>query len=658
MYRVVIDRTDPLQHLDTEWLLTSGLGCFAMGTPLGANTRRYHGLLVASMLPPLERVVTLHSMIEQLVTPDGVVDLSMPQFARRGESVPGGAAPECHVLRFEVEPPNRALWVFRVGQVTIEKELVLRSWGNVAELSYFLRHIPGPLTLRLRPLVAMRDFHSLCRESDGPPEVELFGRNTFTLRRRAMKLTLEGLGGSNMERVGEPEWWRSLTYEEDARRGQDFQEDVFSPGFFEARIARGRADVVILRAVAENAERTWSDPPIRPSAAAHVAGRAIMPAQKLRIAAEQFIAWRLDGDTWRTTILAGFPWFSDWGRDTMISLPGLLIAAGRLEEAKSALTLFARHMHRGLVPNRFDDYGGSPEYNTVDASLWFVHAVHALFKAQPALVDDTLRFACWNVVSSYRDGSDFDIHMDDDGLIAAGSPETQITWMDARRDGIVFTPRHGKPVEIQALWHHSLRCAAELLADAPERGELEQLAERAAESIRTKFWWNERNCLHDVLAPTGTGGWAPDGRLRPNQLFAVSLDPSPLSREQQRGVVDAARKHLLTPFGLRTLSPDHRDYIGRFEGDMRRRDQAYHNGTVWPWLIGPYCEALLRSEDFSPAAKDEVRRVIAPLIESLNSGCLGQIAEVYDGDAPHRPAGCPAQAWSVAEVLRVLTMLG
>ena len=682
MYRVAIDRAEPLRHLDTEWLLTNGLGGFAMGTVLSTNTRRYHGLLVASMIPPLGRVVALHTVIEQLETPDGPIDLALPQFELRSKD----SRLQTTLLRFEFDPPARALWVYRVGQIVIEKELMLRPWGNIAELSYMVRHAPAAVTLRLRPLVALRDFHSLSHEDDGEPEVQPVGRGVFTLRRRESRLTLEGFGGSSMERIHQPEWWRNLTYEEDARRGQEFREDVFCPGVYEARITRGRGEVVILKATAENAQHAWPDLPTRTILLPPPARVAPSATERLRIAADQFITSRLDGDTWRTTVLAGFPWFADWGRDTMISLPGLLIATGRLQDAKSALTLFARHIKSGLVPNRFDDYGGPPEYNTVDASLWFVHAVHELWKADALLVDDVLRFACWNILAAYRHGTDFDIRMDDDGLIAAGNAETQITWMDARRDGIVFTPRNGKPVEIQALWHHALRCAVELLAGAPECAEYEVLAERAAESIRTKFWWPERECLHDVLMPSGTPtlrvgsdqgspalragsqaphgsesrgtpDWRPDGRLRPNQLLAVSLEPSPLSREQQRGVVESARQHLLTPYGLRTLSRDHRDYIGRFEGDMRRRDQAYHNGTVWPWLIGPYCEALLRSEDFSDAAREEVRSALAPLLASLHSGCLGQIAEVYDGDPPHRESGCPAQAWSVAELLRVLMML-
>lgn len=671
MYRQIIDRSEPLRHLQTEWLLTNGLGGFAFGTALGANTRRYHGLLVASTIPPLGRVVALHSVIEQLITPDGPVNLALPQFelpqgeARSGapnDDMAGNVADEspyampagqrCYLLRFEHEPPNRALWVYRVGQVVIEKELAIRPWGNVAELSYCLRHIPGPMTLRLRPMVALRDFHALRHERDGAPACDAVGRNNFKLTQDGVTMSLEGLGGSNMERVRDPQWWRNFTYEQDAKRGQDFTEDVFSPGVYEAKVTRGQADVVILKATVENTKRIWPDPPRRSAPVAHPARPQHAAKDLLRVAADQFIASRLDDGAWHTTVLAGFPWFADWGRDTMICLPGLLIAPGRLDEAKSTLALFARHIRNGLVPNRFDDYGGEPEYNTVDASLWFIHAVHELHKANAALVDDALRNACKKIIASYRHGTDFNIRMDDDGLIACGSPETQLTWMDAKRNGIAFTPRHGKPVEIAALWHHALRCGAKLgVGD-----DLGSLADRVAESIRTKFWWNERNCLHDVLMPTG-GGWKADDLARPNQLFAVSLEHSPLSQQQQQGVVNIARETLLTPVGLRTLAPGSPKYVGRYEGDMMQRDAAYHNGTVWPWLIGPYCEALLRSENFSDDAKLEVRETIAPLLADLNNGCLGQLAEIYDGDEPRHADGCPAQAWSVAEMLRVLMLI-
>jgi predicted glycogen debranching enzyme len=264
------------------------------------------------------------------------------------------------------------------------------------------------------------------------------------------------------------------------------------------------------------------------------------------------------------------------------------------------------------------------------------------------------------IIAAYRNGTDFNIRMDDDGLIVAGDATTQLTWMDAKRDGVVFTPRHGKAVEINALWFNALCCMAEMADDSNEREDLNVLSREAAESFRAKFWWNERACLHDVLHPNG-GREAASGQLRPNQIFAVSLPFSPLTKDQQRAIVKIVGDRLLTPFGLCTLDRDDPDFRGRYEGSMFERDRAYHNGTVWPWLIGPHCEALLRVNEFSADAKRQATQLIQPLIDEMTntSGgrCLGQIAEVYDGDPPHRPGGCPAQAWSVAEVLRITHLI-
>ncbi len=378
--------------------------------------------------------------------------------------------------------------------------------------------------------------------------------------------------------------------------------------------------------------------------------------ERLAIAARQFVVTRRRGEDAWSTIIAGYPWFADWGRDSMISLPGLLLESGRLEEARSVLHTFARHVHHGLVPNRFADDGGTPEYNSVDASLWFVHGVRQLLERDDWPDVGELLAACRSIVEAFRDGTDFGIHQTDDGLIAAGDPSTQLTWMDAKRDGITFTPRHGKAVEINALWYNALLALSEMTADQRDQAQLEAQAETVKHAFREAFWWPQQECCHDVLMPVD-GGWAPDSTLRPNQIFAVSLPRSPLTKEQQQGVVAAVKAHLLTPAGLRTLSPEDPAYKGRYEGDLMQRDAAYHQGTVWPWLLGPFAEAWLRVNDFSAEAKAEVRGMIQPLLEDLDRGGLGQVAEVYDGDSPQRPSGCPAQAWSVAELLRILNMI-
>jgi len=355
-----------------------------------------------------------------------------------------------------------------------------------------------------------------------------------------------------------------------------------------------------------------------------------------------------------TSVIAGYPWFADWGRDTMIALPGLLLLTGRHAEAGDVLEMFAKRQRNGLIPNRFDDGTDCPHYNSVDASLWFIHAAceYARVTGDGELFDDALGPACLEVVRAYREGADFGIGMDDDGLIFAGDQTTQLTWMDARRNGVVFTPRHGKAVEVNALWHHGLVLLGRTVGDSS----LIELAGRVASAFLPAFWWDERGCLRDVLTPMGAGKWRASAQIRPNQIFAASLEHSPLDREHRRRVVGVVRDRLLTPMGLRTLDPADPSYIARFEGDMMARDRAYHNGTVWPWLIGAYVEGLLRAESFSEDARSEARGVLAPLIDQLAGPYPGAIAEVFDGDEPRRPGGCIAQAWSVAEVFRAFVL--
>ncbi|MCA3005850.1 MAG: glycogen debranching protein, partial [Phycisphaerales bacterium] len=377
------------------------------------------------------------------------------------------------------------------------------------------------------------------------------------------------------------------------------------------------------------------------------------------------------------SIIAGYPWFADWGRDTMISLPGLLLCTGRHEEARSLLLLFSAargggpagsEQSGGLVPNVFDDYTGRPHYNTVDASLWFVHACCRYLAASKdqSTFNKELLPACLDVMHAYRTGTAFGIGADpEDGLIASGDHTTQLTWMDAKRDGVVFTPRHGKAIEINALYYNALRSLA--VAAGPHRtglrNEMTALADKIGPTIATRFWNPQRQCLFDCLTPdhAAPGGWRPSTQVRPNQIFAVSLPHSPLNPSQQQAVVKCVRERLWTRHGLRTLEQGDAGYKGRFEGRMFDRDAAYHNGTAWPWLAGPLAEATLRAGGFSSEARAQARELLAPLLRAMEGGCLGQLAEVYDGDdtteRPQRAAGCPAQAWSIAETLRVSLLI-
>jgi predicted glycogen debranching enzyme len=402
----------------------------------------------------------------------------------------------------------------------------------------------------------------------------------------------------------------------------------------------------------------------------HHAGdaRARTRIAQLAAAADAFVVRRLGSGPGRTTVIAGYPWFADWGRDTMICLPGLLLSTGRHTEAFDVLRTFADAQRRGLIPNRFDDHAGPAHYNTVDASLWFVHACCRWLGAtgDRARFNEQLRPACERVVRAYLGGTDYNISVDAaDGLVAAGSPDTQLTWMDAKRDGVVFTPRHGKPVEINALWVHGLRSLSLAVGpDAPELAEeLAAHAERASSSFRAAFLNGPGGGLTDCLTPEHHARglqWNRSGEIRPTQVFAAALEHAPLSAEERRMVVGVVRKHLLTPVGLRTLAPADPSYEPMYHGPLFRRDQAYHNGTVWPWLLGPFCEALMRSEGFSPGSRSEAADRLLALADTVDGLSIGQIPEIADAEpgpaGRHRYDGCPAQAWSVAETLRVLVM--
>jgi predicted glycogen debranching enzyme len=390
-----------------------------------------------------------------------------------------------------------------------------------------------------------------------------------------------------------------------------------------------------------------------------------------------------------TSIIAGYPWFTDWGRDTMIAIPGLLLESGRFTEALCAMRRFADARRRGIIPNRFTDVGsahagehgatgaGEPEYNTIDASLWFVVTACRYLHASEdrSGFEKHLLPACVEVIEAYRHGTDFGIAMDPvDFLIAGGSAATQLTWMDARRDGVSFTPRHGKAVEINALWHASLRMLADAVHPEPPKpalsradaatlaADMRSLADAVARSFRATFFSESLGCCFDAITPTENGRWQPSSEVRPNQIFAVSLPYSPLTREQQQAVVRTVRERLLTAFGVRTLAPGSRAYASRFRGPLRELDAAYHNGTAWPWLLGAYSEAVARAGEFSAQAIEEARQALRPIVRKLDAECVGSIAEVFDAEgeagAPQRAGGCPAQAWSVAEVRRVMGLLG
>lgn len=668
--------------LGTEWLLTDGRGGYAMGTALGIATRRYHALLVASLSPPVERLATLQSLIEEIAlaadpgTSAGARTHDLSGCLFQGDTGPVEHPRGCdNLVRFEKDDGVR--WVYHVGGgpdaggAEIVRELALIPGENAARITWTVR-TPRSATLTFRPLIAMRDHHRLARAQDadmrfhaerkGPRAVEI--DRTPHLARTLL------LASDAAEFADDPHWWNAFVLPVELARGYDDRQDLFSPGVFTARVPHGTSTVTLVAALLAGDAKADPDAWLRKRGAAPVGPGTIRVAAALAPlarAANDFVVARetraTDGRASRSTsVIAGYPWFSDWGRDSLISTPGLLLTTGRLDEALSLLSMFASHTRRGLIPNLFDDRTGEPDYNTVDASLWFIHTACAYLRAggEPAAFRRDLMPACREVVDWYTRGTDWNIRVDPaDGLVSAGDETTQLTWMDAKRDGVVFTPRHGKAVEINALWYHGLLSLAEATSaeDAAGAAALRARAATVGESFRRTFWNAERKLLFDLSPDRGAAA----RQIRPNQIFAASLGHSALTAEQRRAVVGCVRSRLLTPCGVRTLDPADPGYIGRYRGTMRERDKAYHNGTAWPWLLGPLAEAVLRVGEFSAESRSEARRLLAPIVARLDGECPGQLPEVFDGDdspsEPQKPGGCPAQAWSVAEVLRVSAMI-
>ncbi len=667
---------------DHEWLLTNGLGGYALGSASGTPTRRYHGLLIAAMSAPVERVSCVSAIDDAVVVNVGSpeqrrVRLTRFQF-RDDESPPN--QPQT-LVRFERDTVG-VRWIHTICEggveVTIEKTLHLYDHRNAARIKYAVRSAGIPIRLELRPIIRLMDHHHLSLlESDDPNPVQTreIDGGCVVMRRGAGVY----LASRDSLFVANPIWWEGVRYQRDHERGQDSVEDLFSPGVFEwttvpaagtssvsLDISCDAADEPSTLDDAAQSERRIAEHTRR--AIVIAGGDAIADPDKQSIAnlvraADQFVVDRHEPDSKGTSIIAGYPWFSDWGRDAMIAMPGLLLATGRLDEARSMLETFARHRRSGLIPNRFEDSSGEAQFNTADASLLFIKAACEWADAAGESLAGDILDACLEIVDAYERGTDFGIRLESDGLITAGSESTQLTWMDAARDGRVYTPRHGKAIEINALWHHGLLSLAERLGsgESARVGAMREQGEACCEAINEKFWNEDGGFLFDCLEPDGDGRWEPVDELRPNQLFAIGVSHAPVDGERAVRALEAVERELLTTGGVRTLGRHDHAYRGRFEGTMGDRDAAYHNGTAWPWLIGPYADAVLRVRGKTPETLERLRGVVRPLLDAMADRCLGQIGEVFDGDdTPEDPTsehGCVAQAWSVGETLRIMSMI-
>jgi predicted glycogen debranching enzyme len=652
--------------LAKEWLLTNERGSYASSTIVGCNTRGYHGLLVGSLSPPANRTMTLANCLEMVMFKGKIFNLSTfefpDKFAPAGFSYIKEFRQDTGVhFDYELASASAGAVVPAQARIKLSKSIYLVRDVDTVAVAYAFTTVEEPVEFVLRPFVGMRDFHTL-QKSYAPLCSTWLG--TGLLVRHGMLRSCElvlSCPSANFEK--DPQWWLNFVYRNDRERGQDFTEDLWAPGFFKCRVETP-SEVVLwasfgdcqgprqligtdIDTVREDLRRHQS----RLVSSAKARGEK---TRVLCIAADQFVTRRWTDQDHRVTILAGFPWFADWGRDAFVALPGLLLSTGRFEEASSVLTTFAQAADEGMIPNRFDDHSQTAYFNSVDASLWFINAAFQYLNASGdsrTFSQQLLPAIRW-IIDSYQKGTRFGIHADADGLITAGNGDTQLTWMDAKYDGVAFTPRCGKAVEVNALWYNSLCCLAEYYAgrNAENAENYKSRAEKVGANFCELFWNGEVGYLNDRVLPDGSA----DASLRPNQIFAVSLPFSPpLSPRQQRSIVDMVQRELLTPYGLRTLNVRHSDYKGRYAGSPRQRDEAYHQGTVWPYLIGAFVEAYLKVNEFSRQSKKQALKFIQPLMQHLTrEGCLGSVSEIFDGDAPHKPRGCIAQAWSVAELIR------
>jgi predicted glycogen debranching enzyme len=635
------------EALRREWLETNGLGGFASSSITGLNTRRYHGLLVAATMPPVGRLVMLSKLEETLVIDGQRFELSSNQY-------PGGVVyPRGHeYLRgFRLDP--FPVFTYEVEGVELEKSVFMLQGENTTVVRYEVK-IDGDshtdVRLEVRPLVAFRDYHSTTHENSALNAEVKAEDSRLTIRPYEELPALHF--AHDAEGVDGARWWnRNLEYAAERERGLDYAEDLFSPFALKFEMnTRTRAAVV-----ASTERRDVRD--VERYRRAEVARRASLLARTpsgeelvrtLTVAADRYVVARAEGKT----VIAGYHWFSDWGRDTMIALPGLTLVTGQADVARSILLEFARHVDRGMLPNRFPDAGEAPEYNTVDATLWFFEAVRALAKytGDYEFVRLSLYDVLKEIVEWHERGTRYRIHVDEDGLLFAGEAGVQLTWMDARVAGREVTPRTGKPVEIEALWYNALRVMEGLAREFGLREDEQKygsMAARARESFERQFWNEEAGCLYDVV-----NGDERDASIRPNQIIAASLTHSMLSEERARRVVEVVERELLTPYGLRSLAQDDPRYAGRYEGGPEARDAVYHQGTVWAWLLGPFITAYVEAYGRSAESKRQAAAWLAPLVGHLNDAGLGHVSEIFDGDAPHTPRGCVAQGWSVAEILR------
>lgn len=654
--------TDP--HLSQEWLVTNGLGGYASGTVVGPLTRRYHGLLISALPNPLGRMMMLNALSERIRLPSKKVYFNGPR-ELTGSQVE--STMQAQEFRLEAGLP---VWTYRVEDVVIEKRILLPHRQNTVHVTYKLLEGSGTVRLGLRPAVHFRSHDAFV----STPLSEKF---TLTVVDEGYEVCGSGAGVPLLRMHCDPstaftfdrKTIPNILFRTEERRGYPCRGAMWSPGYFRADLEQGAQVTFVASAEGWETVRALSIGEAQEREL--VRRRAMMgeahpevrtgPPGELVFAADQFIMTPVgrvedlarahaQGDELRS-VIAGYHWFTDWGRDTMISLEGLTLTTGRYNQAGWILRTFAHYVRDGLIPNMFPEGEKNGLYHTADASLWFFHALSRYVRASRD--ESTLRLVLpklLEIANKHLEGTRFGIHVDfSDGLLVQGEEGYQLTWMDAKVDDWVVTPRRGKAVEINALWYNALMLLSEWMTDIYGEASARPFAEhavKARESFNRRFWNEQAGYLYDVVDQEGGGN---DPACRPNQVFAISLPHPVLDRERWEPVMDHVTRKLLTPVGLRSLSPDDKDYKSRYDGDLRSRDAAYHQGTVWGWLIGPYVDAWLK---LNPGKLAEARALLNGFFKHLDDACVGSISEVFDAEEPHTPRACIAQAWSVAEVLR------
>jgi predicted glycogen debranching enzyme len=652
--------------IEKEWLVTNGLGGYASSTVPGINTRKYHGLLVVALHPPGDRTVCLSKLDEDVFVENEVYRLGSNEFKNR-------IYPEGYKLinQFSINP--FPVYNYDLGNVEVSKTVFLPKNKNAVALIYKVQNTNNfGSKVRLYPLLTCRHFHTVVDRIKTPLYFAIESNGTqvqTTFQRPQATILCRCTEGEFNEAINLVD---RVQYHDEALRGEANMDDCFQPGYFELQVpSNSTKEFVVSCAVSQERQEAKE---ILDSVGKTISEVKATFNQELNqknellnnfyqdqpqvpisdwlnwifLAADSFIVKSVSG---RKDVIAGYHWFEPWGRDTFISLPGLLLVTGKYSDAKGILQNFGQYCKSGLVPNFVADRTGIPVYNTVDGTLWFVNAVlqYIKYTGDYSFVKDELWENLKAIVENHKVGTLFGIGLDEDGLLMHGS---RLTWMDAMVGGEEMTPRTGKAVEIQALWFNTLRIM-ELLANKFEEPSLAEkytaMAKQTGESFNQKFWNKQKDCLYDVIEAKGV-----DASLRPNQIFAVSLDFTMLDKDKSQKVVDAVNRELVTPFGLRTLSLDDTKFVGKCFGDRQSRDTSYHNGTIWPWLMGPYVSAYLKVNDYNAQARKQMlENLILPLFTvGIHQGGLGTINEIYDCDPPNEPRGCISQAWSVAEPLR------